>query len=79
MDYLANIALVSQDYTGLAWVRYDAAFCRLTGNTHWSVINSTLYTMCFTGMAAATKQCELCFAKMHSEQSVPSRETQNLM
>ncbi len=46
------IVRVSQDFVGLAWVRYDAAFRRqeaLTGNTQWSVINSTLYTMCFTG------------------------------
>lgn len=27
MAYLNIIARVSQDYTGLAWVRYDAAFC----------------------------------------------------
>jgi hypothetical protein len=70
MAYLATIVRVSQDYTGLAWVRYDAAFRRqaaLTGNTRWSGINSTLYTMCFTGMAAATKRCELGFATSHSE------------
>lgn len=42
-----HIVQVSQDFTGLAWVRYDTAFCRqdtLTQNDHWSVINSTLYT-----------------------------------
>lgn len=36
MAYLATIVRVSQDYTGLAWVRYDTAFHRqaaLTGNT----------------------------------------------
>ncbi len=61
---------VSQDFVGLAWVRYDAAFRRqaaLTGNTRWLVINSTLYTMCFTGQATNTKRCELCFATSHTE------------
>ena len=70
MAYMATIVRVSQDYSGLAWVRYDAAFHRqaaLTNNTRWSVINSTLYTMCFTGMASRTKRCELCFATSHTE------------
>ena len=76
MAYLATIVRVSQDYSGLAWVRYDAAFRRqaaLTGNTRWSAINSTLYTMCFTGMASATKRCELCFASTHSERECAQR------
>ena len=69
MAYMAAIVRVSQDYAGLAWVRYDAAYRRqaaLTGNTHWSTINSTLYTICFTGRATATPRCELCFATTHS-------------
>ena len=69
MAYMAAIVRVSQDYAGLAWVRYDAAYQRqaaLTGNTHWSTINSTLYTICFTGRATATPRCELCFVTIHS-------------
>ena len=76
MAYLATIVRVSQDYAGLAWVRYDASFRRqaaLTKNTRWSVINSTLYTMCFTGMAAATKRCELCFATSHTDRECAQR------
>ena len=69
MAYMAAIVRVSQDYARLAWVCYDAAYRRqaaLTGNTHWSTINSTLYTICFTGRAMATPRCELCFATTHS-------------
>ena len=76
MAYMATIVRVSQDYSGLAWVRYDAAFRRqaaLTNNMRWSVINSTLYTMCFTGMASTTKRCELCFATTHSEHECAQR------
>ena len=65
--YMATIVRVSKDYTGLAWFRYDAAFRRqatITNNICWSVINSTLYTMCFTGMASRMKQC---FATSHTE------------
>lgn len=70
MAYMALIVRVSQDYAGLAWVRYDSGFRRqaaLTGHKRWSVINPSLYTVCFTGMAAVTKRCELCFASSHTE------------
>ena len=76
MAYMATIVRVSQDFSGLAWVRYDAAFRRqaaLTANERWSIINSTLYTMCFTGMASSTKRCELCFASTHTEQECAQR------
>ena len=68
--YMTTIICVSQGYAGLAWVRYDATFRRqaaLTNNLCWSMINSTLYTMCFTGMAFQTKRCKLCFATSHTE------------
>ena len=70
MAYMATTVRVSQDYDGLAWMRYDTAYRRqaaLTVDTHWSTINPTLYTVCFTGMAATTSRCELCFVTSHSE------------
>jgi len=66
---MATIIRVSQDYQGLAWVRYDAGFRRqaaLTGNRLWSRVNSTLYTVFFTGNAQTTTRCELCFGSTHS-------------
>ena len=69
MAYAATIVRVSQDFSGLAWQRYDAGFRRqaaLTGNRQWSRINATLYTMCFTGKALAITRCELCFASTHT-------------
>ena len=69
MAYMSMIVRVSQDFAGLAWVRYDPGFRRqaaLTGNRSWSQINATLYTLCFTGNAMATTRCELCFASTHS-------------
>ena len=71
MAYMGTIVRVSQDFAGLAWVRYDEAFRRqaaLTGNTKWSVINSTLYTLCFTSTApSGNRRCELCLASSHTE------------
>jgi hypothetical protein len=71
MAYLSTIVRVSQDFTRISWVRYDAGFRRqaaLTGHTRWLVINPTLNTTCFVWMAAATKRCELCLAR-HARQA----------
>ena len=73
---MATIVRVSQDFAGFAWVRYDAAYrqqAALTGNERWSVINTTLYTMCFTGRPSLTKRCELRFASTHTEQECAQR------
>ena len=76
MAYQSTIVRSSQDFSGLAWVRYDAAYRRqaaLTGNAKWSAVNSTLYTMCFTGIASGRARCELCFATSHTEQECAQR------
>ena len=61
---------MSQDYEGLGWVQYDAAFRRqaaLTQNKRWSTINATLFATNFSGQASRARRCELCFATSHSE------------
>ncbi len=48
MAYLVTIFRVSQDFAGVAWVRYDAAFRRqaaISGNRKWSQINPSLYSL----------------------------------
>ncbi len=67
--YLVTITRVSQDFTGLAWVRYDASFRRqaaITGNRKWSQINPSLYLICFTGCALAVTRCDLCLSSSDS-------------
>ena len=69
MAYMATITRVSQDFTGLAWVRYDASFRRqaaITGNRQWSRINPSLYSFCFMGCTAELKRCELCLSAGHT-------------
>ena len=78
MAYMATIIQVSQDYVGLAWVRYDAAFRRqaaLKGDTKWSAINTTLFTLCCS-VPSAKKRCELCLADTHSEGECAQRGDQ---
>ena len=68
LAYLVTITRVSQDFAGLAWVRYDASFRRqaaITGNRKWSQVNPSLYSICFTGRAQHANRCELCFSATH--------------
>ena len=61
-------------YEGLAWVRYDMSFRRqapASGNRNWSEVNSTLYSVCFTGKPQRNLQCELCLAKSHTTNNCP--------
>jgi len=74
LAYMASIIRVSQDYSGLAWVRYDAAFRRqaaLTGNRRWSQINATIYTVCFTEMSGCPRFVSCVLALPTPRRSVP--------
>ena len=74
MAYLITIARVSQDFSGLAWVRYDSAFRRqaaITGNWKWFQINPSLYSICFTGRAQEVRRCELCLSTAHPAVQCP--------
>ena len=67
---MSLIIRVSQDYSSVAWVRYDEAFRRqapLTGNKRKSVVNSSLFSINFMGTAKAIPRCKLCFATTHTE------------
>ena len=68
MAYITTILRVSQDFAGLGWVCYDAAFRRVvavSGDTKWSEINPTLYAMFFIGATRAAARCDLCMATSH--------------
>ena len=69
MAYMTLIVCCSQDYAGLAWVRYDdMAFCHqaaIAGNRKWSEVDGTLYVTCFTGKGLDCQQCELCLSSSH--------------
>ena len=68
MAYMTLIVRCSQDYAGLAWVRYDMAFRRqaaIAGNRKWSEVNGTLYVTCFTGKGLDRQRCELCLSSSH--------------
>ena len=69
MGYMGTIVRASQDFAGLAWVRYDTSFRRQaaqTGHRRWSQLNPTLYSICFTGNAQKVARCELCLGFTHT-------------
>ena len=66
MEYVGTIVRASQDFAGLAWVRYDTSFrCQAaqTGHRRWSQLNPTLG---FTGNAQKVARCELCLGFTHT-------------
>ena len=68
MAYMVNVIRASQEYEGAAWVAYDAAFRRqaaATGQRDWSKINTSLYTICFTGKARRSQRCDNCLSAAH--------------
>ena len=77
MAYMITISRASQDFSGLAWVRYDSAFRRnaaVTGNRKWSAINPSIYSFCFTGKAAISTRCDLCLSTGHVTTNCPLQE-----
>ena len=68
MAYMVAVIRACEDFSGLAWIRYDAAYRRqaaASGNRTWSRINPSLFSLCFTGKAQAAKRCDLCLAASH--------------
>ena len=54
MAYMISILRASQEYEGLAWATYDAAYrqqAAATGQKQWSKVKPSLCTVCFTGKA----------------------------
>ena len=70
MAYLRTITRASQDFEGLAWERYDAAYRRqvtASKNRSWSRVDTSLYALGFRGgKASRGERCELCLTATHT-------------
>ena len=69
MAYMISIISASQEHKGAAWAAYDMAFRRqaaATGQRDWAKINSSLYTICFTGKARWSQRCNNCLSAAHT-------------
>ena len=68
MAYIITISTAVQDFDGQAWVRYDTAYrhwAAASGNRRWSLVNPSIYAMCFTGRASVRARCDLCLRPGH--------------
>ena len=68
MGYMTRIIRASQEYDGTAWVAYDTVFRRQAaarGLKDWGKIDSSLYTICFTGKAKRVQRCDICLSAAH--------------
>ncbi len=77
MAYVITISRASQDFSGLAWVRYDSEFQRNaaeSGIRNWSAINPSIYSFCFTGKAAIAARCDLRLSTRHGTKQCPLQE-----
>jgi len=71
MAYMVTIIRASQEFEGTAWAVYDDAYRRqaaAAGHWQWSEVNSSLYSMCFTGKARRTGRCERCLSVAHKSE-----------
>lgn len=76
MAYMACIVRCHKDYEGPAWVLYDRAFRRraeVTKDLNWSVVNTSLFNLCFGGRARRRAICQICLSEQHSADRCPRR------
>jgi hypothetical protein len=72
MAYMACIVRCHKDYEGPAWELYDRAFRRraeMTKDLNWSVVNTSLFNLCFGGRAIG----QLCLSEHHTTERCPRR------
>ena len=77
MAYLVCISRAKQDYEGRAWAHYDTFYRRnaaVTNNRKWSAVNSSIYSLCFTGKASGRKRCDICRSTNHTTKSCPDED-----
>ena len=76
LAYMASIIRVSQDYSELAWVRYDAAFRRQGSTDRQSQVATNqclhLYRVLHRNVRVSLL-CELCFGTTHSSKECTLR------
>jgi len=65
---MTSILRASQEFEGSAWAAYNAAYRRqaaATGLKDWGKVNSSLYSVCFTGKARCSQRCEMRLSTAH--------------
>lgn len=72
--YFLTILKASKEFTGGMWRFYDASYrqrAAATGKRQWSIVDSALYSQCFTGRARKPFTCTSCGSLKHDTTSCP--------
>ena len=77
LGYLVHMIKASLKFEGPAWANYDNTFRRqvaVLSNQNWSSLNSSLFSMCFTGKGKNSPKCDICLGIGHRVSSCPFKE-----
>ena len=75
--YFNTILKASKEYTADWWRLYDFHYRQQAAalhNTDWSVVDSSLFSRCFTGHARKIQSCNNCGSMKHDTQDCPRRK-----
>ena len=75
--YFSTILKASKEYTADWWRLYDFQYrqqAAATHNTDWSVVDTSLFSRCFTGHAMKVQSCTNCGSMKHDTQDCPRRK-----
>ena len=75
--YFSIILKAHREYTRGMWSYYDANYrqrAAATRNKDWSVIDTTLFSQCFTGRAKKVQGCATCSSIKHDTNDCPHRK-----
>ena len=76
--YFSTILKASKEYTADWWRLYDFQYkqqAAATQNTNWSVVDSPLFSRCFTGHAKKVQSCTNCGSMKHDTQDCPRHKS----
>ena len=75
--YFSTILKASKEYTADWWRLYDFQYrqqAATTNNRDWSVVDTSLFSHCFTGHAKEVSSCTNCGSLKHDTQDCPRRK-----
>ena len=76
--YFSTILKASKEFTADWWRLYDFQYrqqAAATHNTDWSVVDTALFSRCFTGHAKRVQNCTNCGSMKHDTQECPRRKS----
>ena len=71
----AYFSKASKEFTADWWRLYDIQYRQQAAATDWSVVDTSLFSRCFTGHAKRVQNCTNCGSMKHDTQECPRRKS----